>query len=73
MAIAATTQTVSTWSPFAALKRSLSAIFMGLANVSEANPRYLQIQKLQALSDEQLAKKGLKREDIVMHVFGHWM
>jgi len=73
MATAATTQTLAPLSPLAALKRSVGAIFTGLVNVSEANPRYLQIQKLQALSDEQLAKKGLKREDIVMHVFGHWM
>lgn len=73
MAIAATTQTVSIRSPFAVLKRGLSAIFMGLINVAEANPRYRQIQQLQALSDEQLAKKGLRRDDIVMHVFGHWM
>ena len=74
MAIAATTQTaVSVRSPLAVLTRSLAAIFTGLINLAEANPRYLQLQKLQALSDEQLAKKGLKREDIVMHVFGHWM
>lgn len=73
MAIAATTQAVSTGSPLAALKRGLSAFFMGLADMAEGNPRYLQIQKLQALSDAQLAKKGLKRDDIVMHVFGHWM
>ena len=74
MAIAATTQTaVSVRSPFTVLKRSLSAIFNGLINVAEANPRYRRIQPLQALSDEQLAKKGLRREDIVMHVFGHWM
>ncbi|WIY26137.1 hypothetical protein [Parasedimentitalea psychrophila] len=73
VAIAATTQTVSIRSPFAVLKRGLSAIFMGLINVVEANPRYRQIQQLQALSDEQLVRKGLRRDDIVMHVFGHWM
>jgi len=73
MSIAATTQTLSTWSPLAVLKRSLSAIFTGLVNVAEANSRYHEVQNLQAMSDEQLAKKGLKRDDIVMHVFGHWM
>ncbi|PCJ09730.1 MAG: DUF1127 domain-containing protein [Rhodobacteraceae bacterium] len=73
MALAATPQTATIWSPLAALKRSLSAIFTGLVNVSEANPRYQQICRLQAMSDEQLAKKGLKREDIAMHVLGHWM
>lgn len=74
MAIAATTtQTITIWSPLAALKRGLNAIFLGLVNVAEANPRYRQIQNLQALSDEQLAAKGLRREDIVTHVFGHWM
>lgn len=74
MAIAAsTTQTVNVRSPFAVITRSLSAIFTGLISVAEANPRYKQIQHLQALSDEQLAAKGMRREDIVMHVFGHWM
>ncbi|NIZ61506.1 DUF1127 domain-containing protein [Sedimentitalea sp. CY04] len=60
-------------SPLAALKRSVAAIFTGLVNVAEANPRYLEVQKLQAMTDEQLAAKGLKRDDIVMHVFGRWM
>ena len=73
MTIAATAQAVTTWSPLASLTRGLSAIFSGLVNIGEANPRFQQIQKLQAMSDEQLAKKGLKRDDIVMHVFGHWM
>ena len=74
MAIAATTQTaVSVRSPFTVLKRSLSAIFNGLINVAEANPRYRRIQPLQALSDEQLAQKGRRRQDTVMSVFGHCM
>ena len=73
MAIAATTQTVPALSPLAALKRSVAAIFTGLVDVAEANPRYLEVQKLQAMTDEQLAAKGLKRDDIVMHVFGRWM
>ena len=74
MANAATQQTaVSVRSPVTVLKRSLSALFNVLINVAEANPRYRRIQQVQARSDEQLAKKGLRREDIVMHVFGHWM
>ncbi|OSQ51018.1 DUF1127 domain-containing protein [Marivita geojedonensis] len=41
----------------------------GLSQVAEANWRIREVERLQALSDEALAKKGLKREDIVRHVF----
>ncbi|WP_420863123.1 DUF1127 domain-containing protein [Algirhabdus cladophorae] len=35
----------------------------------EANGRMARVEALQALSDEQLAAKGLRREDIARHVF----
>ncbi len=34
------------------------------------NGRVEEMERLNALSDEALAKKGLKREDIVKHVMG---
>lgn len=52
----------------------LSRLFGALGNfivaVGEANPRLRRVEALQRLSDEQLAAKGLRREDIVRHVFG---
>lgn len=43
-------------------------IFNTLVLIAEANPRMQQIERLNAKSDEQLAKMGLKREDIFRHV-----
>lgn len=40
-----------------------------LVAIAEANPRYRQLAHLSNLSDAELAAKGLKREDIVRHVF----
>ncbi|QBX99770.1 DUF1127 domain-containing protein [Rhodophyticola sp. CCM32] len=42
-----------------------------MVNIMENNSRYREVEFLQALSDEDLAKRGLKRDDIVRHVFGH--
>jgi len=36
---------------------------------SEAKGRIARVEALQSLSDEQLAAKGLRREDIARHVF----
>ena len=41
----------------------------GLMNLTEANSRVRRVEQLQALSDEALAARGLRREDIVRHVF----
>ncbi|WP_050929251.1 leucyl-tRNA synthetase [Aestuariivita boseongensis] len=53
---------------------SLGGVFraMGeaLVTLSETNSRVRRVEALQALSDDQLAAKGLKREDIARHVFG---
>ncbi len=48
--------------PFRAIGRFLVAIM-------ENNTRVKQLEYLSSLSDEQLAAKGLKREEIVHHVF----
>jgi hypothetical protein len=40
-----------------------------LAEVGELRARSAQVQALMALSDEQLAKRGLTRDTIVTHVF----
>ncbi len=40
-----------------------------LVAIAEANSRQEEVQRLAAMSDEQLAKRGLKREDIVRYVF----
>ncbi|MEB3419553.1 DUF1127 domain-containing protein [Salipiger marinus] len=52
-----------------AIGRFFSAIGNALVAIGEANPRLRRVEALQRLSDEQLAARGLKREDIVRHVF----
>lgn len=53
--------------------KSFSTAFNGFLNTMsaamEAHPRMRRVQALQAMSDEKLAERGLKREDIVRHVF----
>jgi uncharacterized protein YjiS (DUF1127 family) len=39
-------------------------------NVAERDPRHRRAQLLAALSDKELATLGMKREDIVRHVYG---
>ena len=40
-----------------------------LMKIAEANSRFEQVQRLQSLSDEDLAARGLTRDGIVRHVF----
>ncbi len=47
------------------------AILRGMIAISEADPRLKQIDKLNGMSDEALAKHGLARKDIVHYVFRH--
>lgn len=49
--------------------RLMAGIGNTLVAIGEANPRLRRVEALQRLSDEQLAAKGLRREDIVRHVF----
>ena len=41
----------------------------GLVAIGENNARVREMERLQALSDDQLAARGLTRETIVRHVF----
>lgn len=45
------------------------SIFNALVRVAEANSRTQEVERLQQLTDEQLAAKKIRREDIVRHVF----
>lgn len=55
------------------LKAPFAAIFNAMVMVGEASSRSQETQFLYSLSDEDLAARGLKREDIVRHVFRNYM
>ncbi|MDA5556612.1 DUF1127 domain-containing protein [Shimia sp. MMG029] len=62
--------------PFA-LGKLLAAPFRAIGNgliaLAENNSRVQQIETLNAMSDAQLAERGLRREEIVRHVFRDYM
>ena len=70
-----TTQVPTAYTNFAPISRFFSALFDGLVRIVENNPKMRQINALAALSDEQLAARGLKREDIAHYVFNssYWV
>ncbi len=47
-----------------------SAIGHGLVRLGEAGPRMEAIRRLNAMSDEDLAAKGVTREEMVRRIFG---
>ena len=49
--------------------RFFAAIGNALVMVSTSNQRVRQVEALQALSDEELKNRGLRREDIARYVF----
>tara|TARA_B110000902_G_scaffold81930_1_gene97211 strand:- start:316 stop:537 length:222 start_codon:yes stop_codon:yes gene_type:complete len=51
------------------LKTVFAATGRWFAAVMEANSRQDQVQRLQIMSDTQLAEFGVRREDIVRYVF----
>ncbi|MEX0368891.1 MAG: DUF1127 domain-containing protein [Ruegeria sp.] len=53
---------------FAAVADIFSGIFDALVRIGEANSKVRQIEALSALSDEDLAARGIAREDIIRHV-----
>ncbi|MGB4719828.1 MAG: DUF1127 domain-containing protein [Planktomarina temperata] len=53
----------------AGLNRVLSGFLNFLVSISTAQSRVRQIEFLGALSDEELAQRGLTRQDIVRHVY----
>ncbi len=59
----------------APIRNPFAAIFKALVYIAENNPQMKQVQALAELSDEQLAKRGLERQDIVRHVFAdrYWL
>lgn len=50
-----------------------TGIFDALVRVGEANTKVRQINALSALSDAELAARGLRREDIIRRVMGEWV
>lgn len=64
-------QTRSVTGPLGRFLAKLGAkLGQGLIEMAENDPRMKQMRELHALSDEQLAARGLKREDIARHVLG---
>lgn len=51
------------------LAKPFTALGHGLVAIAEANTRYQTLNKLMALSDEELSKRGLKRDQLVHHVY----
>ena len=50
-------------------KGILQRLYDGMVWIAERNPRVRQAEQLQAMTDAELAKRGLKREDIARHVY----
>lgn len=46
------------------------AVFNWLVALAEASPKYREMEHLSRMSDEQLAARGIRREDIVQKVLG---
>ncbi|MBV7394692.1 DUF1127 domain-containing protein [Mameliella sediminis] len=44
-------------------------LFNGLVSIAEANSRVRTVERLNAMSDAELAQMGIQRADIVRHVF----
>jgi len=49
-------------------RRVLRSIWRGLIRLGERHPAYRRIRALQKMNDAELAKLGLRREDIATHV-----
>ncbi len=62
-------QTTASHGALSAVQHFFQAIGNALVAMAEANPRMKKVQALQRMTDEELAARGLKREDIVRVVF----
>lgn len=51
------------------LSASLEAVFNAFLRIGQVGSRAKQVEALNALSDEELAKRGVSRQEIVRHVF----
>ncbi len=58
-----------------ALGGLFASIGAAMMRVAESQPKVRQVSALQALSDEELAKRGLKRSEIARYVFSdsYWV
>ncbi|MBT8153196.1 hypothetical protein KMP13_04690 [Epibacterium ulvae] len=65
----ATLTTTHTGLNITAVFKPFVALGKFLVQLGESNARVQVMRKLMEMSDEELAKRGLKREDIVQHVF----
>jgi hypothetical protein len=48
---------------------ALRGVARGLAQARGAQARFERLQRLHQMSDEELSRRGLAREDLVRHVF----
>lgn len=55
------------------LGKPFKAIGNFMVSIMENNSRLKRVERLSQMSDAELAKRGLKREDIVRHVFADLM
>lgn len=69
MANYATQTTAPAFDLAALLRRGTSALGRFFVMIGESNSRMRAVEQLNRMSDAQLAARGLKREDIVQHVF----
>ncbi len=60
----------SAGSAFAPVWRVLAGMGNALVRLAETNPKLRELEALSALSDEELAHRGIRREEIVRRVFG---
>ena len=53
----------------ASVGRAIMSAFIAIAEASQMQERANYVMKLRSLSDEELRKRGIDRDDIVAHVF----
>lgn len=44
-------------------------VWTTLVSIAESNARIREVERLQSMSDTELARRGIKREDIIREVF----
>lgn len=64
-----TTQFAFSSSPRSGIERLYASILRGIDSYAEARSRRDRIEALQAKSDEELARLGIRRDQIAYHVF----
>lgn len=67
--MAYTHETHTAPSLMAAMRRFFSNLSSSFSIAATANARLTRMERLNALTDEELAEIGLRREDIARHVF----